>query len=291
MNVLSRANTAHPGPARSSIRWIVGLLLVGGLCGSATFAAPPTAAPVRSLSTDVAKSPTTAAAPAETSSSTAEVTNPLLPSTLRTVGTFLIAGTVPTLLLMSTSFIRISIVLALLRQALGSQLVLSPQILTPLALILTCGIMTPTWRQSYAELTRIGGWEQALQRPESWPRVAAPAREFMSQQIDRAGNSADVWLFLEYQRTAGPPPTSYDEVGLDVLLAAFVMSELKTACLMGFQIYLPFLVIDLVVSTLISTVGLSGLSTAAVSLPLKFMLFVMADGWHLLVESLLRSFR
>jgi flagellar biosynthesis protein FliP len=111
----------------------------------------------------------------------------------------------------------------------------------------------------------------------------------MSAQIERTGNSDDVWLFLRYAPDA-PTPQSYDEVPLTALLPAFMLSELKTSFLIGFQIYLPFLILDVVISSVLISMGMMMLPPVMVSLPFKLLLFVLADGWHLVVGMLIESF-
>ena len=114
----------------------------------------------------------------------------------------------------------------------------------------------------------------------------------MSRQIQLANNSEDVWLFFRHlpQEQQSHPPASYDEVPLQVLLPAFMLSELKTAFLIGFQIYLPFLVLDFVIATVTTSMGLSMLPPATISFPYKLMLFVLVDGWRLVAGTLLESF-
>ncbi len=114
----------------------------------------------------------------------------------------------------------------------------------------------------------------------------------MSAQIERTGNSADVWLFYRYLPHSGSVvPANYDDVPLQALLPAFMLSELKTSFLIGFQIYLPFLVLDIVVATVMVSMGMMMLPPALVSLPFKLLLFVLVDGWHLIVGMLLESFQ
>jgi flagellar biosynthetic protein FliP len=112
----------------------------------------------------------------------------------------------------------------------------------------------------------------------------------MERQIEIAGNSDDVWLFYQYLPETTPPPETYDDVPLQVLLPAFMLSELKTAFLIGFQVFLPFLIVDLVVSSVTVSMGMLMLPPTAISLPLKLMLFVLVDGWNLIVGMLLESF-
>lgn len=199
----------------------------------------------------------------------------------------------PALLLMTTSYVRLAVVLALLRQAIGSQQAPPHQVMTALAMFMTLLIMAPVWQTSYRE-----GLEPYMQHDSSmsfetaWERGVLPVRRFMSRQIQNAGNSEDVWLFYNYlpaeQRES--TPQSYDDVPLQVLLPAFLMSELKTAFLIGFQVYLPFLILDLVVASVTSSMGLVALPPATVAFPLKLMLFVLVDGWRLIVGMLLDSF-
>ena len=113
----------------------------------------------------------------------------------------------------------------------------------------------------------------------------------MSAQIERTGNGSDVWLFYKYLPEGTPAPTSYDDVPLTALLPAFMLSELKTSFLIGFQIYLPFLVLDLVVASVTISMGMLMLPPVMISLPLKLLLFVLVDGWHLVVGMLLDSFQ
>ena len=195
----------------------------------------------------------------------------------------------PAVLLMTTSFIRISVVLALLRQALGTQMLPSNQIITSLALFMTVLIMSPTWKQVYQQAIVPYGNDQ-LTAGEAWHTGLRPVQEFMSRQIERAGNGADVYLFFDHVAPGAPAPKYYHDVPIEALLPAFVLSELKTAFLIGFQIFLPFLVIDLVVASVTTSMGMMMLPPVMVSLPMKLLLFVLVDGWHLVVGMLLGSF-
>ena len=113
----------------------------------------------------------------------------------------------------------------------------------------------------------------------------------MSEQIERTENSEDVWLFYRYLPQPVAEPKTYDDVPLVVLLPAYMLSELKTAFLIGFQIYLPFLVLDIVVASVTISMGMMMLPPVLISLPFKLLLFVLVDGWHLVVEMLLESFQ
>ncbi len=212
-------------------------------------------------------------------------------SSLKTMGLLTVVSLAPALLLMTTSFIRISIVLGLLRQAIGAQLLPSNQIITSLAMFLTFLVMTPVWQTVYQEAIRPYAEQSSPMTPsEAWQAGVRPIRQFMSQQIELAENGQDVLLFYEYLPGATAAPQSYEEVPLQILMPAFMLSELKTAFLIGFQIYLPFLILDLVVSSVTVSMGMMMLPPAMISLPLKLLLFVLVDGWHLVVGMLLQSF-
>jgi flagellar biosynthetic protein FliP len=215
---------------------------------------------------------------------------------LRTLSTIVMVAVVPAILLMTTGFVRISVVLALLRQALGPGLFLSNQVMTALGLALTMIVMAPIWHQSYEQgIEPLLAENPSVSLGTAWNHGIAPIRQFMTRQIDDAGNARDVRLLLAYARRSNSPateaaPTSYDNVPLSALLPAFLLSELKTAFYIGFRIYLPFLVIDLIVASLTTVLGMVMLSPTAISLPLKLVIFVMADGWNLVAGSLLQSF-
>jgi flagellar biosynthesis protein FliP len=195
----------------------------------------------------------------------------------------------PAALLMTTCYVRIVVALSLLRQALGTQNLPPTQVITTMALFLTLLIMSPVWKQVYDEAVvpytqhQIGG-EQA------WKVGVAPVRRFMSMQIEEAKNTEDVWLFMSYLPKQATPK-SYDDVPLQALLPAFMLSELKTSFLIGFKIYLPFLILDMVVASVMVSMGMLMVPPAMVSLPMKLLLFVLVDGWRLVVGMLLQSFQ
>ncbi len=209
-------------------------------------------------------------------------------STLTTVLLFSALSLAPALLLMTTCFVRFSIVLALLRQALGTQGVPSNQVLAALAIFMTATIMTPVWKEIHQDAVAPYRAKE-ISGTDAIARAKSPVHQFMARQIDRTGNSDDVWLFLDRSGQDSTAIESYDQVPFQVLAPAFLLSELKTAFMIGFQIYLPFLVIDLVVATVIVGMGMITVSPTVVSLPAKLMLFVLVDGWHLIVGSLLES--
>jgi flagellar biosynthesis protein FliP len=216
-----------------------------------------------------------------------------LSSTLQVMLLLTVLSLAPAILLMTTSFVRIVVVLGLLRQALGTQQLPPSQVITTLALFMTLLVMGPTWSEIYTNSVRPYTDGQVTDPEAAWNAGVVPLKRFMSRQIELAGNSDDVWLFYEYlpeaQRSDKPPET-YDEVPLQVLLPAFMLSELKVAFLIGFQVYLPFLILDLVVSSVTISMGMMMLPPVMISLPLKLLLFVLVDGWTLVVAMLLESF-
>ena len=212
-----------------------------------------------------------------------------LSSTLQVMLLLTVISLAPALLLMTTCFVRIIVVLGLLRQALGTQQLPPSQVMTSIALFMTLAVMSPAWKQAYDEgVSPYTNREISLE--EAWTRGMRPIRNFMSAQIERAGNSDDIWLFYDYLPPSETKPTSYADVPLQALLPAFMLSELKTSFLIGFQIYLPFLILDIVVASVTISMGMMMLPPVLISLPFKLLLFVLVDGWHLVVGMLLDSF-
>ena len=210
--------------------------------------------------------------------------------TLLTLGVLTLA---PALIVMTTSFVRIVVVLGLLRQALGVQNLPPQQVITGLALFITFFVMYPVGNAVYNDALKPyeAGQITAMQ---AWETGVVPVRQFMSRQIQKAGNDADVWLFWRADPDA-PAGTAaenltYDDVPLRVLVPAFMTSELKIAFLMGVKLFIPFLIIDFLVSAITVSMGIMTLPPVMISLPLKLLLFVMLDGWRLTVEMLLTSF-
>ncbi len=214
-----------------------------------------------------------------------------------------ILGLVPSILMMTTCFVRFTVVLGLLRQALGTPQALPNQVLTGLGVFLTFLVMAPVWQRCYDDgirpYTNPAAGESSLDEATAFQRTAAPLRDFMAKQIDRAGNADAVWMLIDYQRpdeksplaSNWQEPKSYDDVPLNILAPAYLLSELKVAFLIGFQIFLPFIVIDLVVASLLTSLGLNMLPPSMISLPFKLLLFVLIDGWFLTVGMLLESVR
>lgn len=189
----------------------------------------------------------------------------------------------PSILVMVTSFVRIVIVLSFLRSAIGLQQSPPNPVLVSLALFLTLFVMGPTfetaWREGIAPLI-----EEELEEGVALERAAQPFHEFMRRQV----REKDVALFLEIARL--PPPARAEDLPFRVLVPAFMISELRRAFEIGFIVFVPFLVIDLVVACLLMAMGMMMLPPVMISLPFKIIFFVLVDGWALLVGSLVESF-
>lgn len=202
---------------------------------------------------------------------------------LQILGIMTFLTVLPALILMMTSFTRIIIVLSILRQALGMPQTPSNQIIIGLSLFLSFFIMSPIFEQVYSEgiapyLAEEIGVEEALEKG------VTPMKEFMYNQT----RSEDMTLFVDLAGTE--MPMNANEVHLSTLIPAFVTSELKTAFQIGFIIFIPFLIIDLVVASVLMAMGMMMLSPLIISLPFKIMLFVLVDGWSLLMGTLAASF-
>ncbi len=226
-----------------------------------------------------------------------------LSSTLKLMMLMTVLSLAPSILIMTTCFIRFVIVLGLLRQALGTQQLPPNQVIISLCLFMTLLVMGPVWREAYNDgirpYTDPQPGDAQVDLATATQRTIGPLRGFMSDQIEKAGNSDAIWMFVEFQRPApGSPgaeefqlPSSYDEVDLTVLLPAYMLSEIKTAFVIGFQLYLPFLIIDMVIASVLISMGMMMLPPVLISLPFKLLLFVLIDGWYLTVGMLLESVR
>ena len=222
---------------------------------------------------------------------------------LKMLAVMTIFSLAPSILMMTTCFVRFIVVLGLLRQALGTQQGPPNQVLTAICMFLTFLIMSPVWQKSYDEgirpYTSPAAGEPAIDEATALARTLAPVRNFMSEQIDKANNGEAVWMLLDFQRpmtgsasdSSWHEPQSYDEVPFTVLAPAYLLSELKVGFLIGFQLFLPFLIIDLVVAMILTSLGLTMMPPSMVSLPFKLLLFVLIDGWFLTVGMLLESVR
>ncbi len=190
----------------------------------------------------------------------------------------------PSILVMMTSFTRIVVVLAFLRQALGTQQSPPTQVLIGLALFLTAFVMAPVWR-AMDERAIEPYLHHEISQKEAVARALAPLKRFM------AANTRKDDLAALLEASGNPKPKGPEEAPLAALVPAFVISELRTAFEIGFLIYLPFVVIDLVVASVLMSMGMMMLPPVMISLPLKLVLFVLVDGWRLLVENLVRSYQ
>lgn len=248
---------------RRLLRWLpVGLLLLAGL---SLCAQQPAQLP--SLTVDFGKTPS----------------GPALSSSLQAVLLLTILTMAPTILMTATSFTRIVVVMHFVRQGLGTQQTPSNQVLISLSLVLTFFIMAPTAREINATVL------QPLQRNElttdqAMERTAAPMKVFMLRHTRKK----DLALFLRIAKA--PAPKTKADVPMECLLPAFLISELKTAFEIGFMIFLPFLVVDMVVASVLLSMGMMMLPPVVISLPFKVLLFVLVDGWYLIVGSLVRGY-
>lgn len=208
-----------------------------------------------------------------------------LSSTLQIVLLLTILSLAPSILIMVTSFIRIIIVLHFTRAAIGTQTTPPNQILVGLALILTFFIMSPSFEEINNNAI------QPLSKGEITQEVAiergmAPIRKFMFGQI--RDNNKDLRLFLDIAGIS--EVASYDEIPNTVLIPAFILGELRKAFQIGFLIYIPFIVMDMVVASTLMSMGMMMLPPTVISMPFKILLFIMADGWNLVIGSLVRTF-
>lgn len=189
----------------------------------------------------------------------------------------------PSILVLMTSFTRIVIVLSFVRTALATQQMPPNQVIVGLALFLTFFIMAPTFQEVNQEaLTPLFNEEITLE--EAYDKAAAPLKEFMSAHT----RQKDLALFLEYSKAERPE--TIQDIPLTTLVPAFAISEIKTAFQIGFMIFIPFLVIDMVVASVLMSMGMMMLPPVMISLPFKILLFILVDGWYLVVKSLFESF-
>jgi flagellar biosynthetic protein FliP len=189
----------------------------------------------------------------------------------------------PTILIMLTSFVRIAIVLSLLRQAMGTHQMPPNQIIMGLALFLTFFVMAPVGNTIHETALR-PYLDKQIDYSEALSKAADPIREFMFKQT----REKDLALLVDIAKI--DRPHNPDEVPLQVLIPSFIISELKTAFQIGFMLYVPFLIIDMVVASVLLSMGMMMLPPIMISLPFKLMIFVLTDGWHLIVGSIVKSF-
>jgi flagellar biosynthetic protein FliP len=190
----------------------------------------------------------------------------------------------PGLLMVMTSFTRIIIVLSFVRKAISSQQMPPNQILIGLAILITFFVMAPVFSQINKEAIQ-PFMQEEIESGEAFERGIGPLKTFMAKQT----REKDIALF--YNIAEMERPDSLDDVPAHILLPAFVVSELKTAFQMGFVVYLPFIVIDMVVASVLTSMGMFMLPPMMISVPFKIVLFVLVDGWHLIIQSLVSSIR
>ena len=189
----------------------------------------------------------------------------------------------PSILILMTSFARIVIVLSFTRTALATNQMPPNQVIIGLALFLTFFIMAPTFKEVNDQALQ-PLFDEEIGLEEAYERAALPFKEFMTQHT----RQKDLQLFLDYNQAE--QPESVEDIPLTMLVPAFALSEIKTAFQMGFMIFIPFLVIDMVVASTLMAMGMMMLPPVMISLPFKILLFVLVDGWYLVMKSLLQSF-
>jgi flagellar biosynthesis protein FliP len=189
----------------------------------------------------------------------------------------------PSILIMVTAFTRIAIVLSLLRQAIGSNQLPPNQIIIGLSLFLTFFVMTPVWQKVNEDALK-PYLENRIGSTEALQKAAEPIRRFMIKQT----REKDLAMMVDVAHL--PRPKNIEEVPTHVLIPSFIISELKTAFQIGFMLYIPFLIIDMVVASVLLSMGMMMLPPVMVSLPFKLMIFVLTDGWYLIIGSLVKSF-
>jgi len=208
--------------------------------------------------------------------------NDLVPA-IKIVGLLTILSIAPAILLMMTSFTRILVVLSFVRQALGTNTMPPNQVVVGLALFLTLFTMSPVI-DIVRERAIDPYFDKKITQEQAFDEFLKPVRKFMLAQT----HETDLAMFFSITKQAKPKTS--DDVSMTTLMPAFMVSELKTAFQMGFMIYIPFLVIDMVVSSVLMAMGMMMLPPTVVSLPFKLVLFVLVDGWTLIVENIVKSF-
>ena len=189
----------------------------------------------------------------------------------------------PSILILMTSFARIVIILSFVRTALATQQMPPNQVIVGLSLFLTFFVMAPTFQEvNEKALTPL--FDEKITLEQAYENASGPFKEFMSKQT----RQKDLELFLRY--TEAERPESIDDIPLTVMVPAFALSEIKTAFQIGFMIFIPFLVIDMIVASILMSMGMMMLPPVMISLPFKILLFVLVDGWYLVMKSILQSF-
>ncbi len=200
------------------------------------------------------------------------------------IGLMTVLSLAPSIVIMTTSFVRIVVVLSLLRTALGLQQSPPNAVLVSLALFLSAIVMAPTWQDAYDSGVR-PLLDQQMELPQAFDAASEPVKTFMLSQVDEG----DLALFTRLSRVEAPQ--NVQDLPLRVVTPAFMISELKMAFQIGFLLFVPFLVIDLVVASVLMSMGMMMLPPVVVSLPFKLIFFVLVDGWRLVAGSLVESFQ
>ncbi|WP_395673994.1 flagellar type III secretion system pore protein FliP [Phenylobacterium sp.] len=200
------------------------------------------------------------------------------------IGLLTVLSLAPSIVIMTTSFVRIVVVLSLLRTALGLQQSPPNAVIVSLALFLTSIVMGPTIQQSYEDGIK-PLLDQQMELPAAFDAAGGPVKTFMLSQVDRD----DLALFVRLSKI--PRPATVQETPIRVVTPAFMISELKRAFEIGFLLFVPFLVIDLVVASVLMSMGMMMLPPVVISLPFKLIFFVLVDGWRLVCGSLVESFQ
>jgi flagellar biosynthesis protein FliP len=200
------------------------------------------------------------------------------------IGLLTVLSLAPSIVIMTTSFVRIVVVLSLLRQALGLQQSPPNAVIISLSLFLTAIVMGPTLQTSYAQGVK-PLLDHKMELPQAFNAAGGPVKTFMLTQVNRG----DLALFIRLSKT--PRPVHAMDIPIQVVTPAFMISELKRAFEMGFLLFVPFLVIDLVVASVLMSMGMMMLPPAVISLPFKLIFFVLVDGWRLVAGSLVQSFQ
>lgn len=259
--------------------------------GQPSFPAPgETAAGIRPISTQAGDSPSLIPVPAiipvpKISVELMDSTDPDdISSGLKIMVLLTILSLAPSIMIMMTSFTRIVIVLSFVRRAIATQSLPSNQIIVSLAILLTIYVMTPVWKSTYEDAL-VPYFDKKISQEEAIEKGLFPIREFMFHQT----YEKDLELFVKLARNL--KPQKKDEVPTHVLIPAFITSELKTSFQMGILIFVPFLVVDIVVASVLMSMGMIMLPPVMISMPFKLLLFVMADGWTLIIKSVVTSFK
>jgi flagellar biosynthesis protein FliP len=205
-------------------------------------------------------------------------------TTLQILALMTVLSLAPALFILTTAFTRIIIVFHFLKQAMGTQAIPPPQVLVGLAMFLTFFVMAPTWNAMNTDALQ-PYLANKIPFQEAYDRGVAPLREFMFRQT----REEDLGLFISMAKLG--KPENRDQVPTYVLIPAFAISELRIGFQIGFVLFIPFLIIDMVISSILMSMGMMMLPPMLISLPFKVLLFVMVDGWHLIVGSIVNSFR